>query len=400
MKGIGSFLEGLLEPEAQPEFRTFLRFLILIAVVVTLYAVLFHVLMLREGQQYSWLTGFYWALTVMTTLGFGDITFHSDLGRAFTMLVLLTGVFMLLIVLPFVFIRHFYAPWLQAQLNTRAPKKAPPELRDHVIICGYDEVARGLTKHLKQEGVSSLLIEPDREQAAALHQERMPVVRGELDAQSTYEAAGLTRARLLVANVDDITNTNIVITAKEVAGTVPMMAIVIKDDSKDILELAGANQVVHVAQLLGEQLASRVSAGRAQVHIVGRYKGMAIAEFPIRHTPLAGKTLREAAVRTHTGVTVAAVTKRGRLDRGTPDVVLREEWIGIAAAPDAALERLNEFLCQGIEPGGPGDRHRRRKSGTSHRQGAPEPRSADACDRREPGPGRENHRSGRPDHHR
>ena len=58
-----------------------------------------------EEQEHSWLTGFYWTLTVMTTLGFGDITFHSDIGRLFSVLVLLTGVILLLIVLPFTFIR-------------------------------------------------------------------------------------------------------------------------------------------------------------------------------------------------------------------------------------------------------------------------------------------------------
>ena len=43
----------------------------------------------REGQAHSWLTGLYWTLTVMSTLGFGDITFHSDLGRAFSIVVLM-----------------------------------------------------------------------------------------------------------------------------------------------------------------------------------------------------------------------------------------------------------------------------------------------------------------------
>ena len=46
--------------------------------MITAYSVAFHWLMAAEGQQHSWLTGFYWTLTVMSTLGFGDITFTSD----------------------------------------------------------------------------------------------------------------------------------------------------------------------------------------------------------------------------------------------------------------------------------------------------------------------------------
>jgi voltage-gated potassium channel len=96
-----------------------------------------------EDRQFSWITGFYWTLTVMSTLGFGDITFHSDLGRLFSVLVLLSGIFLLLIVLPFTFIRFFYAPWLEAQVRVRAPRVLPGEVRDHVILCAWDTIAPG-----------------------------------------------------------------------------------------------------------------------------------------------------------------------------------------------------------------------------------------------------------------
>lgn len=62
--------------------RLLICFLGALTALVTPYSVLFHVLMVHEGQKYSWGTGLYWMLTVMSTLGFGDITFHSDLGAA------------------------------------------------------------------------------------------------------------------------------------------------------------------------------------------------------------------------------------------------------------------------------------------------------------------------------
>ncbi|HLL45575.1 MAG TPA: potassium channel family protein, partial [Longimicrobiaceae bacterium] len=86
------------------------RFLAFLGVMMLAYSVAFHFLMAAEGQQHSWITGLYWTLTVMSTLGFGDITFQSDAGRAFSMLVLVSGVVFLLVVLPFTFIQFFYAP--------------------------------------------------------------------------------------------------------------------------------------------------------------------------------------------------------------------------------------------------------------------------------------------------
>ena len=71
--------------------RVLARFFLVLTVMITVYSIAFHLLMQREGQEHSWITGFYWTLTVMSTLGFGDITFHSDVGRLFSMLVLLSG---------------------------------------------------------------------------------------------------------------------------------------------------------------------------------------------------------------------------------------------------------------------------------------------------------------------
>jgi voltage-gated potassium channel len=88
--------------------RTYLYFLV---GIVATYSVIFHLLMeFVEQQEHSWLTGLYWTLTVMSTLGFGDITFHSDWGRIFSIVVLLSGVVLLLIMLPFAFIRFFLCP--------------------------------------------------------------------------------------------------------------------------------------------------------------------------------------------------------------------------------------------------------------------------------------------------
>src|SRR5688572_417028 len=78
-------------------FRLLLRFMLVLLAMVTVFSVVFHILMAFEGREYSWLTGFYWTLTVMSTLGFGDITFTSDLGRAFSIVVLISGMVFLLI---------------------------------------------------------------------------------------------------------------------------------------------------------------------------------------------------------------------------------------------------------------------------------------------------------------
>ena len=344
VKGLGSELSEMLTArERRRDLKTLLRFLALLLAVVLLFSVAFHLLMLREGQEYSWLTGFYWTLTVMSTLGFGDITFHSDIGRAFTVVVLLSGVFLLLILLPFVFIRYFYAPWLEDKLQHRAPGDLPESMSGHVIFCAYDEIAVGLIQRLGSLGVPYGVIEPDAARAAKLSSDGVVVMTGPLDELATYEACGFDRARLLVANVDDVVNTNIVITARELAAT-PILATSLDPDAVDVLQLAGADHVLALREKLGEQLASRVSAGHARVHIVGRYRGVAVGEFPIRNTPLSGTTPLAAGIRARTGVTIGALAHRGKLEPVLPDTPLRDDCIGVAIATEEALGNLNTLL--------------------------------------------------------
>jgi len=106
-----------------------LRFVMVLALMMVVYAFVFQLIMATEGRAYSFIHGFYWTVVTMTTLGYGDITFVSDLGKAFSVLVLLSGVIFLLVMLPFTFIRFFYAPWLEAQNRARTPRKLRPDIQ-------------------------------------------------------------------------------------------------------------------------------------------------------------------------------------------------------------------------------------------------------------------------------
>jgi lipoprotein signal peptidase len=101
MKFLSSQISYFLsEKDARQNIRALIKYLAFLLAVIAIYSVIFHLIMLYAEGRYHWITGIYWTLTVMTTLGFGDITFTSDLGRAFSILVLLSGILLLLILLP------------------------------------------------------------------------------------------------------------------------------------------------------------------------------------------------------------------------------------------------------------------------------------------------------------
>ena len=71
-------------------------------------------------------------------------------------------------------------------------------LRDHVIICGADEVGLLLSRTLRLAGVPHLLLESDRQRVEAGRAMGAPVSYGDASRLDTLAAAGLAHARLVV----------------------------------------------------------------------------------------------------------------------------------------------------------------------------------------------------------
>ena len=156
---------------------------------VLLFAAGFHEIMALEGRTFSWWTSIYWTLVTMSTLGFGDIVFTSDLGRMYSVVVLLTGAVLILIVLPFTFIQLVYVPWTAALREARAPRELPEETRGHLLFTGRGPVELALMHRAELAGVPFFLIVGDAEEAATLRDAGYEVMVGDLDAPETYRAA-------------------------------------------------------------------------------------------------------------------------------------------------------------------------------------------------------------------
>ncbi len=337
------FFYFLRQRPGQLRLLSLARFLLLLAALVTLFSVAFHFIMAREGQSHSWVTGFYWVLTVMTTLGFGDITFHSDLGRIFSSVVLLSGVMFLLILLPFTFMEFFYEPWMRIQAESRAPTELPVRTEGHVILTSLDPVTNNLIQKLNRYHYEYVLLVSQVEEALRLHDLGYQVMRGDLDSPQTYLRAHADRARLVATTANDMLNTNIVSTVREVSETVPIIAIANSRASVDVLELAGSNHVLQLGQMLGQALARRVSGGESTAHVVGEFDELLIAEAPVDETTLIGKTVAQSRLRQEAGVTVLGLWKRGEFKPARPDTELTAGTVLVMVGRQDDISRFDSL---------------------------------------------------------
>ena len=357
MKGFSSqlaFLAGSLP--VRRNVGQLLRLLAVLLVLITIYSITFHYVMEFEGRgdEFSWFTGFYWTLTVMSTLGFGDITFNSDLGRAFAMIVLITGLVSLLIIFPFTFIQFFWAPWLQAQRDAQAPRELPPGTSGHVILTAHEPVSEALLHKLMQYNVPHVMIVPTVNEALDLHDQGYAVMVGEPDSPETYHRARIEGAALVAATGDDEANTNAAFTVREITEEVPIVTIASRPASVDILELAGSTDVLLLGEMLGHALARRADASDAVVLTVGRLGQLRIAEITISRTPFAGLQIRDSGLSEQYGITIAGVWDRGDFHIARAETVLGATAVAILVGTEAQLDALDRELMRHAtkRPGG------------------------------------------------
>jgi len=318
------------------------RLFLALVVIVAVYSGVFHVLMTREGQEHSWFTGVYWTLTVMSTLGFGDITFTTDLGRLFSMLVLMTGTVYLLILLPFSFIRFFYAPWMEAQAEARALRKAPEGIQGHVLLTHYDAISSTLIRELGEYQIPYFLIVPELSEALRLHDRGVRVVVGNLDDPRVYRRLRVERAKMVATTASDPVNSHVAFTVRDLTETVPIVATADDPASADILELAGCSRVLQVADLLGQALARRAQGGDGRSHVIGRYGELLLAETTVAGTPMVGQTLEEVGLRRNLGLNVVGVWERGQFETARPSSVVNGNMVLVLAGTRSQLDRFDD----------------------------------------------------------
>ncbi len=270
-------------------FHALLKFLLILVSLSMSFAILFQMLMIYEGQQHSWITGLYWTMSTMSTLGYGDITFTSDLGRLFSILVLISGMIFLLVLLPVTFIKFFYEPWLESRVVDSASRSVAVDMKGHVILTFYDNVASALIEKLTHFNYSYVVILPELAEVTRLEEKGIMAIYGELNDPETFRKARVESAEMVATTRSDIVNTSVVFTVRGITDKTRVIATAREHESTEILKLAGCSRVLDLSRLMAEALARRAVGGGEFTHVVGQIDDLLVAEVVASRTTLVGK---------------------------------------------------------------------------------------------------------------
>ena len=322
----------------------FLRFGLVLVLFVFCYMQVYTKLMSEElgGVEIGWVEAFYWVLTTMSTLGYGDITFSGDSGRLFSMIVMFTGVFYLFIVLPFVFMEFLYKPFMEYQTGARVARRFEPVKQKHVILTHYDSISHVLMDKLTHFGYPFVLIVSNIKEALRLHDMGFPIMVGNLDENETFVDASIENAAMVVTTDEDIRNVNIAFRARDSSPDLTIVSTCNKTTSEEVLSLAGATHVIRPAQQMGRFLSRRICCTDNATHIIGSFDEVLIAEATIHGTPLVGQNLRDAMLRESYGVNVVGMWERGHFELPNPSTMLNNHTVLLLAGTEETFANYDK----------------------------------------------------------
>jgi voltage-gated potassium channel len=300
------------------------------------------------------LDALYMVLITITTVGFSEVIDLSPAGRVLTMVIMVTGVGLGLYTAGAGIERLFSIG--ASRLKIRQQRMIDT-IKDHVILCGFGRVGRGVWESLTRRGIDVVVIESNPDHVASAEQAGALVVEGDATHNDPLINAGIDRARALVACVtEDSDNLVIVLSAKSMRQDLHLVSRASEVEWEDKLRMAGADRVV-APQVVGSE---RLAAMAVEPHIADVFDvvvgGLAL-EFTVeelripKHSPLVGVSIREAGIRERSGANVLAVEdpNRGILTAPSPDHVL-EGGIAVILVGTRDQVLAAEQLFEGRRP--------------------------------------------------
>jgi len=252
-------------------------------------------------------------------------------------------------------------------------------LKDHVIICGFGRVGQTVSRFLKQESIDFVAIDIDPLRTSKAREAGENVLFGSSRQSELLQAAHLSKAKLVViAFGEDKQSLEVIQKVRSLSPEVPILVRTRNDDYLNILQEAGANQVVPeilegslmlVSQVLSlsgvpfSSIVRRVQKERKSHynHLHGFYQGEhtdmspeAIDRIEFAHAILlnddsfaTGKTIESLTLEARRVVVVAL--KRAGIEMEEPDTstILQGQDTLIVRGKPRRVERAERFIQDG-----------------------------------------------------
>lgn len=281
--------------------------IVLMAVLLSLLVgtVTFHLL---EG--WSILDSLYVTAQTVTTVGFGDLTPRTTLGRLFASVFMVLGVGIVLYALTSTVQSIVHSELFARYGHSRKMSK----LQDHFIICGAGRVGAHLIRSLRAVDGVFLVIENDQKKVEALMDAGVPVLLRDATLEGTLLEAGVAHARGLATCLpDDADNVYVVLTARDLNPRIHIVARAAEEQAESKLIRAGANRVVAPTIIGGHRMAmalTKPAVGDFLDSITANHLELGFEQLEVDPvSSLVGRKLSETVIRSELNIVIVSIRR-------------------------------------------------------------------------------------------
>ena len=231
----------------------FLIIVVLLISILTIGTLGFEML---EG--WGFMDALYMTVITIATVGYQEIRPLGEAGRIFNMVLIFFGLGTTTYVAASV-VRFMVEGRIRAIMGRRRLDRRIDRLRNHYIVCGYGRIGRILCQTLQQKPVDLVVVEKNPDLIPAMEQDRVLFIQGEATSEDVLQRAGIERAKGLAAVLaTDTDNVFLVLTARQLAPQLMIIARASREESKSKLRAAGANIVESPYEMGAFRLAQRI----------------------------------------------------------------------------------------------------------------------------------------------
>ena len=265
----------------------------------------FHLL---EG--WSILDSLYVTVQTLTTVGFGDVTPRTALGRAFATVFMMVGVGVVLYALTSTVQSIVHSELFASYGHSRKMSK----LRNHFIICGAGRVGSHLIRSLRAVDGVFLVIESDQKKVEALMDAGIPVLLRDATIEESLIEAGVKHARGLATCLpDDADNVYVVLTARDLNPSIHIVARAAEEQAESKLIRAGANRVVAPTIIGGHRMAmalTKPAVGDFLDSVTANHLELGFEQLAVDPvSSLVGRKLSETVIRSELNIVIVSIRR-------------------------------------------------------------------------------------------
>lgn len=267
-------------------------------------------------EGWPWFDSLYMTVITLATIGYGEVRPLSLYGRAFTIVLVITGVGVFGFLIANI-VQAVVETGITTALGRRRLFKDISQLEDHFILCGAGRVGLRIVDELAKKDVDFVVIERDEHVAERLLTQGKLVLIGDATDETVLEGARVRTAKTLItAASSDAENVYITLTARGLNPDIYIVSRAHDQAAERQLIRAGANKVVSPV-LIGSHRMAQAALSPAVADFLEsttRTEGLDLNFEQIyigEDSPLNGVKLKDSGIRSEHNAMVVAVTPRG-----------------------------------------------------------------------------------------